>query len=385
MVWQRAGSVTVQTNSNTVTGVGVDFAASSRNGDSFIGPDGFTYEVGNVASATVISIVPAYKGPSVSGGAYAIMPVQGYDKMLSDAFNNLNNQFGPKLAALGTTGNYDILPVSKGGTGRTTIGTSITADIATSLSDTTPGRLLPVGYGGLGAKDNMPYLGDVNPDDYRAGGEYLGNFLILGTRKVGVLIVHPGSNATFAGQEFLALDEDSKYFRTQSLSSWRAWKKLPGAGANTDITSLSGLTTAISVSQGGTGGKTQADARAGLGLGSAATATVGSAVGNVMAVGAGGLLGVAIGIPQGTALSLVQKTQFSTTSSNADVPAAAPYSTLITIKYPEGFRQSELAANILDGSLYSRVTLANGATTPWRKIYDDTNTTRAADGTLKAI
>ncbi|NWD40190.1 phage tail protein, partial [Pseudomonas tolaasii] len=166
---------------------------------------------------------------------------------------------------------------------------------------------------------------------------------------------------------------------------WRAWKKLSGAGANTDITSLSGLTTALSVSQGGTGGKTQADARAGLGLGSAATATVGTSVGNVMAVGAGGLLGVAIGIPQGTALSLVQKTQFSTTSSNADVPAAAPYSTLITIKYPEGFRQSELAANILDGSLYSRVTLANGATTPWRKIYDDTNTTRAADGTLKAI
>ncbi|MBT0623525.1 hypothetical protein KIH32_06390 [Pseudomonas fluorescens] len=120
MVWQRAGTVAVQTGSTTVVGTNVDFAASSRNGDSFVGPDGATYEVANVASSTVISILPAYKGPTVSGAAYAIMPVQGYDKMLSDAFNNLNNQFGPKLAALGTTGNYDTLPIFKGGTAATT-------------------------------------------------------------------------------------------------------------------------------------------------------------------------------------------------------------------------------------------------------------------------
>lgn len=120
MVWQRSGAVSVQNGSTTVVGTNVDFAANCRNGDSFVGPDGATYEVANVASATVISILPAYKGSTVSGAAYAIMPVQGYDKMLSDAFNNLNNQFGAKLAALGTTGNYDMLPVSKGGTGATT-------------------------------------------------------------------------------------------------------------------------------------------------------------------------------------------------------------------------------------------------------------------------
>ncbi|MDF3199074.1 hypothetical protein P3C29_10290 [Pseudomonas sp. 1912-s] len=109
--------MSVQAGSTTVVGANVDFAASSRVGDSFIGPDGVNYEVANVASATVISILPAYKGPTASGAAYAIMPVQGYDKMLSDAFNNLNNQFGAKLAALGTTGNYDVLPPEKGGTG----------------------------------------------------------------------------------------------------------------------------------------------------------------------------------------------------------------------------------------------------------------------------
>ncbi|MEX5582775.1 hypothetical protein [Pseudomonas lurida] len=117
MVWQRSGTVSVQNGSTTVVGANVDFAASCRNGDSFVGPDGATYEVANVASATVISILPAYKGATVSGASYAIMPVQGYDKMLSDAFNALVNQFGAKLAALGTTGNYDILPAEKGGTG----------------------------------------------------------------------------------------------------------------------------------------------------------------------------------------------------------------------------------------------------------------------------
>ncbi|WP_339419071.1 hypothetical protein [Pseudomonas sp. RL_105y_Pfl1_103] len=119
MVWQRAGTVAVQNGSNTVIGTNLDFAASCRNGDSFIGPDGASYEVVNVASSTVISILPAYGGPTVSGASYAIMPVQGYDKLLSDAFNALVNQFGAKLAALGSTGNYETLPVTKGGTGGT--------------------------------------------------------------------------------------------------------------------------------------------------------------------------------------------------------------------------------------------------------------------------
>lgn len=45
-------------------------------------------------------------------------------------------------------------------------------------------------------------------------------------------------------------------------------------GANSDITSLAGLTTPLSVAQGGTGGNTAATARAGLGLKAAAVADV---------------------------------------------------------------------------------------------------------------
>ena len=172
MVWQRAGTVAVQTGSTTVIGTNVDFAAGSRNGDSFVGPDGATYELANVASATVISILPAYKGPTVSGASYAIMPVQGYDKMLSDAFNNLNNQFGPKLAALGSTGNYEILPVAKGGTGAANLNalakSGENTDI-TSLSGLT--TALSVAQGGTGAKTQSAALVSLGALP-AAGGSY---------------------------------------------------------------------------------------------------------------------------------------------------------------------------------------------------------------------
>ncbi|ELW9532965.1 tail fiber domain-containing protein [Enterobacter roggenkampii] len=54
-------------------------------------------------------------------------------------------------------------------------------------------------------------------------------------------------------------------------------------GANKDITSLSGLTTALSVAQGGTGSTTESGARTNLGLGNSATRNVGTAAGTVAA------------------------------------------------------------------------------------------------------
>ena len=54
-------------------------------------------------------------------------------------------------------------------------------------------------------------------------------------------------------------------------------------GANSDITSLSGLTTALSVAQGGTGSTTASGARTNLGLGNSATSDVGTTSGTVAA------------------------------------------------------------------------------------------------------
>ena len=54
-------------------------------------------------------------------------------------------------------------------------------------------------------------------------------------------------------------------------------------GANSDITSLSGLTTALSVGQGGTGSTTASGARTSLGLGNSATRDIGTTAGTVAA------------------------------------------------------------------------------------------------------
>lgn len=152
MPWLRSGTVSVTNGSTAVTGSNVAFDANARVGDSFEAPDGLSYEITNVASPTVISILPAYKGPTLSGAAYAIMPVQGYDKMLRDAFNQLRLQFGDTLAVLGKSGtqagvraalaaaasgnNGDILSLSglttaltieQGGTGKKTASEAIQA------------------------------------------------------------------------------------------------------------------------------------------------------------------------------------------------------------------------------------------------------------------
>lgn len=167
MPWYRAGTVSITAGQTTVTGTGTNFSLNARVGDAFQGPDGRWYEVANIASATVMGILPAYQGATVADGAYGLAPMQGYVKESADRLRQLVEQFGATLSLLGTP-----------------------TDIA-------------------GLRQNI------------------------------------GAAAR---------------------------------GTNSDITSLLGLTTALSVAQGGTGGNTQSAARIGLGLKSASIAEVVGAV-----------------------------------------------------------------------------------------------------------
>ncbi|WP_460044102.1 hypothetical protein [Pseudomonas sp. S2_H01] len=100
MPWTRSGTVSVAQNSTTVTGTGTDFAANTRVGDAFVGPDGRQYEITNAASATVISILPAYAGPTLAAGNYAIVPIQGYNKDTADALRQASLEVGDALDGL---------------------------------------------------------------------------------------------------------------------------------------------------------------------------------------------------------------------------------------------------------------------------------------------
>lgn len=102
MPWYRSGNVSITNGQTTVTGTSTDFALNARVGDAFQGPDGRWYEVANIASSTVLSILPAYQGPTVTAGTYGLAPMQGYVKESADRLRQLLDQFGSTLALLGT-------------------------------------------------------------------------------------------------------------------------------------------------------------------------------------------------------------------------------------------------------------------------------------------
>lgn len=117
--WFSEGTVSVQSGSPTVTGVGTKFS-NCRSGDMFVGPDQGIYQVINPASDTSLSISPAYRGAAVGGAGYGIVPVNGYPKALADAVNQMVQQWGATLAGLGDVSAQDIVPVTMGGTGAAT-------------------------------------------------------------------------------------------------------------------------------------------------------------------------------------------------------------------------------------------------------------------------
>ncbi len=252
MPWLRGGTVSVTNGSTAVVGVNAGFDASARIGDAFIGPDGLNYEVTNVVSPTVISILPAYKGPTVNGSAYAIMPVQGYPKLLADAFNQLRIQFGGQLAALGTTGNYDILPVTKGGTGATT---GVAALNSLGLRDGAYDMLIK-SMGLRGA-----------PVGYNVQGFYVG-WNGNGNGEVNYICNRGGA---LGGHTWWSVNSDNTAAGPVMSYSYDGILTAPSKVITKEI---SGLTTALSVEQGGTGGKTQDAARRGLGLGPTDAVTI---------------------------------------------------------------------------------------------------------------
>jgi len=99
------------------------------------------------------------------------------------------------------------------------------------------------------------------------------------------------------------------------------------AGANSDITSLSGLTTALSVEQGGTGQKTAAGARTALGLKGASVLDVGT-VADTVAAGDDSRLNTVNGKTGGTLSSGIAITTGDLYLNNGNYVAITPVTSL---------------------------------------------------------
>ncbi|MBJ2292682.1 phage tail protein [Pseudomonas sp. MF5691] len=132
----------------------------------------------------------------------------------------------------------------------------------------------------------------------------------------------------------------------------------------------------VPVTMGGTGATSAPGARTTLGLGTAATLNAGSVTGNLMLIG-------------DRASPLVNNTntygnsfQIWNSTETYGAPEAGSFGTIINSAWPGGTYGTQIFMSVT-GRMWFRA--GDYATAPIREVYHTGNTTRAADGTLKAI
>jgi len=165
MSWYRTGVVSATAGQTTITGVSTNFSANARVGDAFQGPDGRWYEVTNIASPTVLTILPAYQGTTVAGGSYGLAPLQGYVKESADRLRQIVEQYGGTLALFGGAADVGTLRTNIG------LGTGATANRQTSPTDIATGALMVPGAFGLGGQAII-MSSDDHLDNQRPSGLY---------------------------------------------------------------------------------------------------------------------------------------------------------------------------------------------------------------------
>ncbi|HCD6621864.1 TPA: phage tail protein [Pseudomonas aeruginosa] len=221
MPWYSTGTVSVVLNSDTVTGSGTAFSANARAGDAFRGPDGRWYEIGNIASATVLTIKPAYQGASATGQAYSITPVQGYPKALADQFRDLNNQWGSLLAAvkpwaIASTGSQAQADMGISAVGRALNNASTPANALSYLGGVAPNQM-----GWAGNAVNTADLDSLTVSGLYAHGTTVPSPV---NNAQGYVVHMQHGNPDFAVQQWYQLNSTTgQYMRIKTAGGWSRW------------------------------------------------------------------------------------------------------------------------------------------------------------------
>ena len=244
MTWYKSGTVSVAPNSNAVIGTDTAFILNGRVGDAFVGPDGEMYEVANIASDTALAISPPYKGPTNAAGPYALVPIQGYVKDTADALRQASNQISNSVEGLEES-------------------VQEAADSAAAAADSQAAAAT--------SESNAAQSADAALSSKNAAGVSATNAGNSATAALASKNAAGVSATSAADSAAAALASKNAAAQSEQNTANKA-----ANGANSDITSLAGLTTALSISQGGTGAKTGPAAL--IALGAMADASAGYAI-----------------------------------------------------------------------------------------------------------
>jgi len=273
--WYKTGTVAVTNGSATVTGTGTAWSANVKVGEAFRLSGGQRlYEITAVVSDTELTISPAYMDTTQTGQAYEIVPIKGFLKAaydaLQSALSTINGYISGPLSGLfgnGTAGEPSIGFESDPNTGffraaadqigaatngiRRWLLTSsafqvdvpITGTaVVQSDTDTTAGRIPTVGWMGLGGSA-IDLSASDDLDTITASGFYYNptasnttgnNYPVSSAGSLLVIYDH----ADRAVQYFTAYASGYTYVRSNSNSSWSAWKQLALHGDDADFADL---------------------------------------------------------------------------------------------------------------------------------------------------
>lgn len=245
MPWYRTGKVAITAGQNTVTGTDTNFSANARVGDAFQGPDGRWYEVTNIASSKVLSILPVYQGETVAAGSYGLAPMQGYVKESADRLRQI-------------TDGMESIEADVEAAHQSALDAAASANAAGASADQASQDRTAAQAAAGAAQASQQAAAGSSTSAGQSAQEAMG---------------YRNSAQTSASQASASADAAAASAAAAAESEHNVSHKA-NSGANSDITSLSGLTTPLSVNQGGTGGGSAAAARTSLGLKSAAMADI---------------------------------------------------------------------------------------------------------------